>query len=117
MAERLIDGESEVLVRMVVERAKAGDMIALRLCLERILPPRRDRPVCFEIPKLDSANDASKAMAAITRAVAHGDLTPSEAAELSNVIGTYVRALEATEFERRLRALEERGFLGRPNAP
>jgi hypothetical protein len=107
LAERLLDGEAETLVRKAIERAKKGDMIALRFCLERIVPPRRDRPVNFAIPDLKSADDASKAMAAITSGVASGELTPSEAAELSRVIETYVKAIEASEIERRLKALED----------
>jgi hypothetical protein len=67
-------------------KAKQANLIALRLCLDRIVSPRRDRPVHFTIPELNSAEDASRAVAAITVAVANGDLTPAEAAELSNVI-------------------------------
>ena len=107
IAEQLLDGEAETLTRKAIELAKRGNMVALRLCLDRIVPPRRDRPVHFTIPGLNSVDDASKAMAAITVAVARGDLTPSEAAELSRVIETYVKAIEVTEIEQRLRALEE----------
>ncbi len=106
LAEQLLDGEAEAMVRKVVEKAKQGDMIALRLCLDRIVPPRRDRPVNFTIPELNSAADASKAMAAITAAVACGDLTPTEAGELSKLVEGYVKTIEVTEIERRLRALE-----------
>jgi Family of unknown function (DUF5681) len=70
IAEQLLDGEAETLIRKAIEKAKRGDMVALRLCLDRIVPPRRDRPVHFTIPELNSAADASKAMAAITAAVA-----------------------------------------------
>ena len=49
-------------------------------------------------------------MAAITTAIASGELTPTEAAELSRVIEGYVKAIEATEIERRLRLLEERAI-------
>jgi hypothetical protein len=112
MAQQLLDGEVETLVRKAIEKAKQGDMIALRLCLDRIVPPRRDRPVHFAIPELNSADDAAKAMAAITTAVARGELTPSEAAELSRVIEAYVKAIETSEIERRLKNLEERQFTG-----
>lgn len=81
-------------------------MIALRLCLDRLVPPRRDRPIPFALPAINSADDASKAMAAITTAVGCGELTPGEAAELSNVIVACVKAVEAAEFEKRLRAFE-----------
>ena len=70
------------------------------------MPPRRDRPIYFGMRELNSADDASKAMAAITIALASGELTPSEAAELSRVVEAYVKAIEATEIERRLKALE-----------
>jgi hypothetical protein len=108
LAEQLLDGEAEEIIRKIIRKAKQGDIIALRLCLERILAPRRDRPVHFTIPTLSSANDAIKAMAAVTAAVASGELTPTEAAELSRVVDGYVKTLEASEIERRLRILEER---------
>src|SRR5260370_33248870 len=49
-AEALLDGEAEALTRKAVEMALAGDGTALRLCLDRILPPRRERPVRVTTP-------------------------------------------------------------------
>jgi hypothetical protein len=66
--------------------------------------------VNFKIPALGSADAAGKAMAAITTAVASGELTPTEAAELSCVIQAYVKVLETGDIENRLKALEERQF-------
>ena len=40
--EALLDGEAEALTRKAIELAKAGDLVALRLCLDRICPPRKD---------------------------------------------------------------------------
>src|SRR5215211_737744 len=80
--DALLDGEAEALTRKAIELAKAGDMVALRLCLDRICPPRKDRPVRFDLPTLKTAADAVEAASAIIGAVSHGDLTPSEAAEL-----------------------------------
>ena len=70
------------MTRKAIELAKAGDLAALRVCLDRIAPPRKDRPVLFELPPVSSAADAAKAAAALLEAVAVGDLTPSEASEL-----------------------------------
>jgi Family of unknown function (DUF5681) len=105
LAEQLLDGEAEAIVRTVLE-------IALRLCLDRILPPRRDRPMRLTIPELNSGADAVKALAAITTAVARGELTPSEAAELSGLIEVYVKTIATSEIEQRLKVLEERQFTG-----
>jgi hypothetical protein len=51
MVEQLLDGELDALVRKLIEKAKAGDIAALRLCLDRLLPPRRDRLVTFALPR------------------------------------------------------------------
>ena len=81
-------------------------MAAIRICMDRIVPPRKDRPVPFLIPKLEKATDAVMASTAIVEAVASGDLTPSEAAELSKVVDGFTRTLEAADFEQRLAKLE-----------
>lgn len=41
-------------------------------------------------------------------AVAAGELTPAEAAEISKTLHVHVRAIEATELHRRMAALEAR---------
>ncbi len=43
VAEQLLDGEADTLTRKAIDLAKQGDTTALRLCIERILPPR-ERP-------------------------------------------------------------------------
>lgn len=106
IAELLLQGEAEAMTRLAIERAKAGDMAALRMCLDRLVPPCRHRPIEFELPRLESAADAVSAMAAIAAGVATGELTAAEASELSGLVDGYVRALEATEFEQRLAELE-----------
>jgi len=60
-------------------------MTALRLVMERILPPRRDRPVEVDMPRITAASDLIAAAAALTQAVASGDITPGEAADLSRL--------------------------------
>jgi hypothetical protein len=106
--EALLDGEAEKLTRKVVTLALKGNVACLRLCLDRIAPPRRDRAVHFAIPALNSADDASKALAAITAAVASGDLTPTEAAKFSRVIDSYTKTLGVADIERRILVLEEK---------
>jgi hypothetical protein len=106
-AEALLDGEAEGLTRKCIEAALHGDGAAMRICMDRILPPRKERPVSFRLPPLKSAEDAAAAMAAITDALAVGELTLSEAAEASAMVERFTRALEVGEFEKRLKALEQ----------
>src|SRR2546429_4762830 len=51
----LLEGEAEGLTRRAVELAFAGDPTAMRLCIERILPPCRERMVRFPLPPIESA--------------------------------------------------------------
>ena len=78
LAEALFDGETEKIVRKAIELALTGDVTALRMVLDRIVPPRRDRLISIELPRMLEAGDAAKAMSAIANAVASGDLTPAE---------------------------------------
>jgi len=106
LAEMLFDGGAEALSRKAIELALAGDTVALRLCIERILPPRRERVVAFSLPLVRSAADVAGAMAAVVEAAATGTILPGEAAEFGKILETYMRALEVTQFEQRLRLLE-----------
>jgi hypothetical protein len=53
-AAALLAGESEALTRKAVELALAGDPTAMRLCIERLLPPCRERTVKFTLPPIES---------------------------------------------------------------
>jgi Family of unknown function (DUF5681) len=68
--------------------------------------PYRERAVEFTMPPIRYATDLAGAMAAVADAAAQGAITPREAMQLGHVVDAYVRAVEATEFERRLRVLE-----------
>ena len=106
-AEALLEGEAEKLTRKCIELAMDGDTVALRLCLERIYPARKDRPVTFPLPPITSPRDAADIAAAIAEAVAAGHLTPSEAAEFGKVIEIYVRAYQVAELDDRTARLEQ----------
>ncbi len=105
-AEALLDGEAAALTRKAIQLALDGDTTALRLCMERILSPRRDRPLTFALPKIESAADAAQAMSAIIVAVAAGEVSPSEATEIARLLEGFVKLVETTELEKRLAALE-----------
>jgi hypothetical protein len=102
----LLDGEAEALTRKAVEMALAGDGYALRLCLERVIAPRRERPVAVPLPPIRGGGDFIRAMAAVAGAVRSGTLAPVEANALAGMIEAFLRTIEASDFERRLQALE-----------
>ena len=76
-------------------------MLAMKLCLERVLPWRHKRPVTFSLPSFaaigngeidePSPQNVSRAMNAVTTALACGEITPGEAATIAGVYETFVR--------------------------
>ena len=104
--EALLDGQAEALTQKAIDLALTGDIPALRLCLDRILPPRKDRPVSFTLPEITSAQGAAALVSAVLSAVAAGELTPTDAAEIGKLIDSYVKAYETAELAERLERLE-----------
>ena len=105
--DELLNDNAKELIEKTIEMAKGGDGLALRLCIERLAPARKDRPVWFDLPEMNEDRDAVKASAAIVSAVANGDLTPMEASELGKLVDSYARTLQAVEFEERISKLEK----------
>ena len=104
-AEALLAGEARALTRKAVELALQGDVQALRLCLDRIVPPRK-ATVRLDVPPISAPSDIPTALAAVLCAVGRGDITIDQAAGLAAVIETARRAIETELLERRLAALE-----------
>jgi hypothetical protein len=108
LAEAMLDQEAEAVVRRLLDMALAGDTTAIRLVVERLVPPRRERPVVIDLPEIGSAGDAVQAMAGILAAVGTGELMPSEGGEVAKLLSVHLRALEANELADRIAALEQR---------
>ena len=107
-ALQLLEGEVEALTRKAVELALGGDLTALRLCLERLLPRTRSRPIGLELPEITSPEDLATAFGALVRALARGEVTPDEAQVVAGLLEQHRRVLETADLERRVLALEGR---------
>lgn len=106
-AQALLDGEVEALTRKAVELAMEGDTTALRLCLERIVPARKEAPLPpLSLPTVNSIQDLPALTEAILQAVAAGELTPTEAQGLASLAATHAKSLEIAGLEQRLAAIE-----------
>ena len=105
--EALLEGQGEALTQKAIDLALEGDTTAMRLCMERIAPPRKDAPVSFDLPAIASAQQAAEAAQAVLRAVSSGEITPLEAATVMSLVEQYRRTLETTDLEIRISALEE----------
>jgi hypothetical protein len=106
-AQALLDGEAEALTRKAVELALEGNIPALRLCLERLLPPRKERPLAVKLPVIEGVAELPRLTSAILAAVGRGEIEPGQAAALSSLVASHGKALELAELEKRISALEK----------
>ena len=104
--EALLEGEHEALTRAAIDKALEGDSAALRLCLDRIAPARKDSPVMFSLPEIATVEDAVSASSALLKAVAGGEVTPDEAGRVMALLTAHKQLVESGELEARITALE-----------
>lgn len=102
----LLQGDREELLRKAIELAKAGDVPMLKFLLARSLP--RERPIAIDLPEMKFADDAVEAMDRIIRAICEGRISPSEGAELANVVNSYARTIDMADLVKRMEAVEAR---------
>lgn len=95
------------ILKKLAAAAKAGDVQAARLILERVLPPVKAIEPATPI-KLDAAATLTEKGEAILAAVAAGDLAPAQGAQLIAAIGTFAKVKEIDELEARISAIEKR---------
>ena len=107
--EELLEGEADKLTRKAIEMALAGDGPALRLCLDRLAPPRKDAPISIALPAVKTAEDTVTASSALLAALAAGDITPDEAGRVMALLTGHRSILETGDLEKRIAALETKG--------
>jgi hypothetical protein len=105
-AEQLMAADIEGVVRRVIEAAMDGDMTAAKIVLDRIAPVRKGQPMTLEIPRTADAQGVAEASAEVVAAVAEGVITPEEGQVFSQILEARRRAIETSEHEQRLDALE-----------
>jgi hypothetical protein len=116
LAQTLLSERAESIAGKVIELAERGDMTALRVCMDRLVPVIKHQPIAVELPRIEKPADSVEAAASIAAAVAAGELTATEAAELAKLVDVYVRALDSKGFDERLSKLENE-ISGAPAVP
>ena len=116
LAQELLDGEGETIMRKAIELAKSGEPLSLRLCIERILP-RRANVVELALPQIRQAEDVADGCAAVIEAAACGKISLQEAKEFMQLLEGQRRAIETHDLAIRIQLLEAGGDGDVPQLP
>ncbi len=106
LMEALLEGEAEQLTHKAIELAKAGDTRALKLCLERLAPPCKDRLVQFDLPPARNLNEVALGVEYILAAISEGKITPPEGELLSRIVAEHAKLITTREVNERFEKLE-----------
>src|SRR5437667_3683056 len=71
-AQQLLDEYGEALTRKCVLEALQGDPLAMRLCMERVLPVRREAAVRMKLSPVATARDVDTAEQQVVHGIASG---------------------------------------------
>jgi hypothetical protein len=98
---------AEEILQQVIARAKEGESAPMRLCMDRMLAPKRERPVVIDLPVIETPADARKALAVVTAELAAGGLTITEASRLIGLIQRMLRLVGQIDKMEQARRAEE----------
>ncbi len=105
--QSLLDGQAQALTQKAIGLALEGDMMAIRICLDRIIPIRKSRPININLPDTKNASGVAEAQAAVVQAVGAGLIVPDEGQVLSSILEARRKSIETADHEARLNKLEE----------
>src|SRR6266851_400032 len=86
MAKQLFESHAEPVVRKAIVMALQGHPTALKLCMDRIDPLRRDPPVNIGFLPSSSAEEISQSAEKVVRRVAAGKLSPAQGAAMADLL-------------------------------
>ena len=104
----LLEGDLEAVTKVCVDRAKDGDLMAIKLILDKVIPNAKERQLSVNLPKVEGAANLPVALAAVLEMVSKGELTPGEGQTITAMIEAYRKGVELADIEARLTALEDR---------
>jgi hypothetical protein len=95
--EPAFQANGEAIIERLVEHAKAANPVALRLCVDRLVPLGKHRQVGFQLPPMEKSDDVRAAIATIHAALGDGDISSGEAADLLRVAEISARMLREAD--------------------
>jgi len=104
--KRMLLDKSPEIIQKVLDLALAGDPMALKLCLERLIPALKPMDDAISIGGVAVAEGLAEKGNLIFNAMADSTISPSQAAMLLGALGNMARIEETTELANRIKLLE-----------
>ena len=106
--ESLLEGQAKALTQTAISKALEGDSVALRLCMDRIMPTPKDKRVKVQLPSISSPRDLLKAASDVMISVQYGELTPLEGEKVISLLERCQKLFVSVDLVERIEALEQK---------
>lgn len=107
LIESLLQERAESLTLKVIELAEAGDSLALRICMDRLLPVQKDRPIDLPLGPVETLPQIRSALSTIVQSIGDGCLTPTAGETVAQVLHLQSEVVTSAELAPRVAQLEE----------
>ncbi|HKM36066.1 MAG TPA: DUF5681 domain-containing protein [Thiopseudomonas sp.] len=104
---KVIADDADEILQSVIDQAKAGDLAAAKILLDRIVPPLKPEAQAVQIDALSGSGDLVGKADAVIHAVGSGELAPDIAAQLISAVATLAKVIEVEQLQQRLEQLEK----------
>jgi hypothetical protein len=102
LLKEMMEGEAPAVGRKLIELVQKGVMPAIKIYMDRVYPLQRERPVALDLPKIVTADDLRAAHATVVKEMALGNITPTEAERVTNVLEFRRKSIETEDLARGL---------------
>ena len=106
--ESLLEGQAKALTQAAISKALEGDSVALRLCMDRIMPAPKDKRIKVQLPSISSPRDLLKAASDVMISVQSGELTPLEGEKIMALLERCQKLFVSVDLVERIEALEQK---------
>ena len=96
---KAIAEDADEVLQSVISQAKAGDLVAAKILLDRIVPPLKPEAQAVQINALLSSGDLAGKADAVIHAAGSGDIAPDIAAQLISAVATLAKVIEVDQLQ------------------
>ncbi|MEO8591972.1 MAG: DUF5681 domain-containing protein [Candidatus Solibacter sp.] len=100
LVEALLCDEAQALTRKLIETALEGDISALRLCIERLAPIRKERSIELKLSPIQNEQQALDSMNTVVTSIGEGRITPHEGESIVNILAAQTKLFMGAELQR-----------------
>ena len=106
LQEQLLGIDGELIIQKAVELAKQGNIPAIKVCLERLIPPAKERCIEIALKSVTNNEELPFTVADVLGAIGRGEITPAEGQQIATTIATHLNVVRECRVLRQAKKMQ-----------